>query len=358
MKIGFFSPTINRIGGGEWVTLNMINSLKARGHEIVIYSAEEIDPARIFRVFGRTLCFDEETHFWPYTLDPYDGMSIYENTIKSSLFKLKCDLLIDTFSNDLFPWSDAVYFQGDALLSGLPKGLKGLFFWPFKSFLRQFSRSPGYKNKIAMACSRFSASRIKETIGHDVNVLYPPVSNFFKANCVKMDSRRNVVITVSRFSKEKRLDRVPRIAKLTSTNIRFIIAGACKSLEDLASIQECICNLGVEEKVKLMPNISRNSLKDILHNSKVYLHTGENEPFGVSIVEAMSSGCIPIVPESGGPAEFVPNRLRYETVEEAASLVESSVSNWSPQKAEEFIETTKRFSEEEFRREFLKIMKL
>jgi hypothetical protein len=39
MNIGFFSPTINRIGGGEWVTLNMINSLKERGHKIAVCSA-------------------------------------------------------------------------------------------------------------------------------------------------------------------------------------------------------------------------------------------------------------------------------------------------------------------------------
>ena len=41
MRIGFFSPTINRVGGGEWVTLNMIDALKANKHKIVVYSAEK-----------------------------------------------------------------------------------------------------------------------------------------------------------------------------------------------------------------------------------------------------------------------------------------------------------------------------
>jgi glycosyltransferase involved in cell wall biosynthesis len=336
----------------------MINSLKARGHEVVVFSAEKIDKARIFQVFGRELCFDAEAHFWPYILDPYDGISVYENTLKSLLFKLKCELLIDTFSNDLLPWSDAVYFQGEALVSVLPKGLKGSFFLPFRALLRQFSNSPNYESKIAMACSKFSARLIEEAVGHKVEALYPPVSNFFKINDVNMNSRADVVVTVSRFAKQKRLEMVSRIAKLTPDGISFIIAGACRSSEALFSIQNSIRKLGVGKKVKLMPNISRTELRELLRKSKVYLHTSENEPFGVSIVEAMSSGCITIAPNSGGPKEFVPKELLYASVEEAASLVESSIVTWSPRKAEEFIKSAERFSEDKFRKEFLKIMKL
>ena len=107
-----------------------------------------------------------------------------------------------------------------------------------------------------------------------------------------------------------------------------------------------------------MPNISRTNLRTILHKSKVYLHTSENEPFGVSIIEAMSSGCIPIVPNCGGPQEFVPKGLRYENVDEAAQLVELAVSEWSLFKARQFIEVSQRFSEERFSKELLGIIKL
>jgi glycosyltransferase involved in cell wall biosynthesis len=358
MRIGFFSPTINRIGGGEWVTVNMINSLKAKGHEIVVYSEEKVDSNRIFQVFGRRLCLDEETHFWPYIFDPYNPKSVYENTLRSLIFKSKCDLLIDTFSNGLLPWSDAVYFQGNAFVSLIPKGYKGLFFWPFKTLLRQFRKSSSYKNKIAMACSQFSAKMIEEAINHKIEVLYPPISDFFKTNEVRENLRGNTVITLSRFAKEKRLEMVPRIAKLTPNSFSFVIVGACRCSDDILSVQNHIRELGVEKKVKLMPNISRTKLKDIMHRSKVCLHTGANEPFGISIIEAMSSGCIPVVPDSGGPKEFVPKQLRYESVEEAASLTESSVFNWSTHKAEEFVKASNRFSEERFSNEFLKIMNL
>jgi glycosyltransferase involved in cell wall biosynthesis len=209
-----------------------------------------------------------------------------------------------------------------------------------------------------MACSEFSAKMIEEAIDHKVEVLYPPISDFFKADVAQLTGRNNLVVTVSRFAKEKRLEIVPRIAKRTPNDFSFVIVGACRCSDDLLSVQNRIRELGVEKKVRLIPNISRNKLRDIMHRSKVCLHTGANEPFGISILEAMSSGCVPVVPDSGGPKEFVPKQLRYETVEEAASLTESSVLNWSPQKAKEFIRVSDRFSEEVFSNEFLKITKL
>jgi alpha-1,2-mannosyltransferase len=358
MRIGFFSPAINRIGGGEWVTVNMINALKAKGHEIMIYSEEKIDTEGIFQFFGRRLLFDEEVHLWPYIFDPYDPKSIYDNILRSFIFKSKCDLLIDTFSNNLLPWNDAVYFQGSAFVSSIPQGRKSLFFLPFESLLRNFRNSSSYKDRIAMACSRFSARMIEDAVGHKIEVLYPPLSDFYKLNEVDDTCRSKTVITISRFAKEKRLELVANIAKMTSNDFRFIIAGACRCLDDLRSVQKSIRDFHVEKKVELMPNISRARLRDIARESKVCLHTGVDEPFGISILEAMASGCIPVVPNSGGPKEFVPRQLRYENVEEAAFLIESSMSDWSQQKAEDFIAVSDGFGEERFAEEFLRIMRL
>ena len=235
MRIGFFSPTINRIGGGEWVTLNMINSLKADGHEILIYSGKKVDSERICSVFGHELKFDEEIQFWPYFFDPFDPKSVYETTIKSFMCKLKCDFLIDTFSNNLLPWSDAVYFQGSAFISYIPKGLRRSYFIPFLTLLRNSSKRADYKDKIAMACSKFSAEQIEEVVGHSVKVLYPPVSDYFRVSDVNKNSKSDIVITVSRFAEEKRLEMVPKIAKLSPDSYSFIIAGACRSSSALFS---------------------------------------------------------------------------------------------------------------------------
>ena len=358
MRIGFFSPTINRVGGGEWVTMNMINSLKTKGHEIIVYSAERVDAKGLFQFFGRKVCFDEEIRYWPYVFDPFDPKSLYDNAFRSFVFRSKCDLLIDTFSNSLMPWCHATYFQGNAFVSLIPKDWRGLYFMPFKTLLRQFNRNSSYKDKIAMACSHFSAKMIEEAIDHEIQVLYPPISNFFRDGEFTENSRNNIVITVSRFAKEKHLEIVPKIAKMASKKYCFVICGACRCSKDLLSVQKSVKQFGVEDNIRLMPNISRMKLRDLMRRSKVCLHTGMNEPFGVSIIESMASGCIPVVPDCGGPREFVPKQQRYENIDQAVSLIESSLSKWSPEVASKYIGISNRFSEEQFCDDFLRIMKL
>src|SRR2546430_11402919 len=70
--------------------------------------------------------------------------------------------------------------------------------------------------------------------------------------------------------------------------------------------------------VHLEANIRSESLVKLLASAKIYLHTRVDEGFGISIVEAMAAGCLPIVHESGGPP-FLVGRLgkTYTTPPEA-----------------------------------------
>ena len=44
--------------------------------------------------------------------------------------------------------------------------------------------------------------------------------------------------------------------------------------------------------------------------------------FGMTVVEVMAAGLIPVVSNKGGPAEFVPQRYRFETIEQAAEIID------------------------------------
>lgn len=359
MKIGFFSPTINRVGGGEWVTLNMICALKAKKHETVVYSAEQINQVHIQRFFGPALHF--EVVHWPSVFDPYSLENIYPNCLKSFIFSLKCDLLVDTFSNALLLWTDAVYFNGIPKALRLPKGMKGALFSPYKTLLTHTNKHVKTENKVLMACSKWSAKIIEDTTGLHVETLYPPISEFFKTKNVKNQPKNNTVTTVTRISSEKNLEIIPKIAKLVSDEITFIIIGSCKhapELNTLSHLRETIRKLKVEKKVKLLLNISREQHRDTLKNSKVYLHPSFFEAFGISIVEAMSAGCIPIVPDYAGPREFVPKKLRYTSIKQAATMIDASIANWTPHKAKESINIADRFNQPSFNKKFLKLMKL
>jgi glycosyltransferase involved in cell wall biosynthesis len=239
--------------------------------------------------------------------------------------------------------------------------MKGSLFAPYKTFLTNSIRHAKSQGKILMAPSKYVAKTVEILTGLTVDVLYPPFSSFFKIGN-KLPSKSNTVVTVTRISSDKRPQSILEIAKLVPDDISFVIVGSFRNRGDgsiLNSLQEQIHRSGVSEKVKLHLNVSREKQREILQKSKVYLHPFvPYESFGVSAVEAMSAGCIPIAPDIAGLKEIVPKHLRYTSVEEAASLVEESIANWSPGKAQDSIAITDSFSQANFQKEFLRIMRL
>ena len=79
--------------------------------------------------------------------------------------------------------------------------------------------------------------------------------------------------------------------------------------------------------IVFLPNIPEKYKIKILSRAKIYLHPTKKEHFGISIIEAMASGLIPIVHKSGGPWEDILEKKQglygytYENVEEATSLI-------------------------------------
>lgn len=359
MIIGVFSPTLYRIGGSELVAINMINALKQEGYKVIVSTNKKIDQTKMTRFYGKNVTIDAQIVFPFHLFPPYNCYNVYTIALQSYVLKLKCDVLIDAYAFSPFPWVDIIYFQGSSLLRRLfNPSMRNIFFLPYFSLLRSIK---SLNEKIMFANSEFSVKVLMESFqnkGISPHVLYPPVATkFFGFSNFNLNKPRDdVSITVSRISPEKRLELIPHIAKLTDENISFVIVGSCQSKETYDSIRRLIKKLGVTKRVMVLADISQKGLRNLLWNSKVYLHTMKDEAFGISIVEAMASGCIPIVHDSGGPREFVPEYLRYKSTQEAAMRIEKAISEWSPEKAERMSKIASRFGEEEFSKKFTNIV--
>ena len=357
MRIGFFAPTLNRVGGGELIALNMIRALQNKGHRIIVYTAEKTNRSHIQEFLGYDLSFDE-IGIGPNIFDPYAFENIYPNALKSYLLKLKCDLLIDTFSNSVLPWTDVIYFQGNSRIVKLPRGFEGVLFAPYKYYV--LSADKQVEKKVLLTCSMENAKKIRDSVGLNVRVVYPPVSSFFKIHN-NAHPKDNTVVTVARISNDKRPETIPLIAKLIlEKNVSFTIVGNCRTPNEQRTLRNLLSSLrkhGVEKKVKLLLNVSREKQREVLQKAKIYLHPFvPYESFGLSAVEAMSAGCVPIVPDVGGLKEIVPEQLRYNSVEGAAALVDSSLGNWTESEPQDYVRIADRFSPEEFYQNFLKYM--
>jgi glycosyltransferase involved in cell wall biosynthesis len=99
--------------------------------------------------------------------------------------------------------------------------------------------------------------------------------------------------------------------------------------EHLVNLREKANGLPVEFYVDEL----RENLNDLYRKSKIYYHAGgwgvderENpsqaEHFGISVIEAMSAGCIPIVYALGGPIEIVNHGISGIAVGSVAEMVD------------------------------------
>jgi glycosyltransferase involved in cell wall biosynthesis len=128
------------------------------------------------------------------------------------------------------------------------------------------------------------------------------------------------------------LEQVALIAKYAK-NARFVVIGKTNeySFGTLQNIKDYITALGVEDRVTLLKDLPFEELLVVLSKAKVYLHVMPCDHFGISVVEAMASGCVPVVHRSGGPwTDILEGKqgaygFSYLTAIEAANQIEDLI---------------------------------
>jgi len=273
---------------------------------------------------------------------------------------------VDVYSRRIFPWTNVAYihfpfsnhFDYRKKFPYLKsRRLIQVCAAPYVVFERNFVDGNG---KLKLANSRYTAGEIENFLGLKAEVLYPPVSSAnFISNVQDLaeKERENLVVTISRFRSSKKLEKIPYIASLTGSNTHFVIIGRIYdniTLNTFLSLQRLTKKLNLTDRVKFLPEASRLEVKKTLKIAKVYLHTSVGEHFGISIAEAMAMGCIPIVHDSGGPREFVPEELRYKSINGAAEKITKEINVWSPQKALKMVKIAEKFKEENFCNNFIR----
>lgn len=367
MRVGVFIPTLNVYGGAEYVAVTIANTLARNYHKVILFTNKKISQQEMQKFLGKSLnpsikCIVKHSLARPYYL-----LDFYQTIFRSYIFKLKCDMWIDVYSRRIFPWTNISYIHFPFSRSQWyrPK-------FPYLKSRRiiQVSALPyiifeknlvSEKGKLILANSRYTAEEIRTFLGKRAEILYPPIPPVYFSNNLENlaeKQRKNLVVTISRFSPPKRLEKIPYIASLIGSDIKFTIIGRVydsDTLKTLISLQKLTKKLGLTDRVKFFTNISESEMKEILRSAKVYLHTMVGEHFGISIVQAMAMGCIPVVHDSGGPKEFVPEYLRYRTIHEAAEKIKKEISKWTPQRAMEMIKIAERFKEENFSKKFIEL---
>ena len=85
-------------------------------------------------------------------------------------------------------------------------------------------------------------------------------------------------------------------------SLRVTFVGGCRNDADAARLEQLrqlSVSLGIEPNVTFRPNASYSEVREVLGRSMAGLHSMRDEHFGISVVEYMAAGCIPIAHDSG-----------------------------------------------------------
>ena len=160
------------------------------------------------------------------------------------------------------------------------------------------------KNIHVVTNSQYTACMVREDTGYESTVIYPGVDiGKFRA---KDQTMRSGVASVGVFNESKRYRHACDI--MTCLGAPYAIMGQIRD-----STRQAYHDMlrAKYSSVQLMPNASVDEIRNKLWSTKVYLHA-KIEDFGISVVEAMAAGCVPVVPDAGGTKETVPvSDLRY-----------------------------------------------
>jgi len=312
--VAVIHPSLNFRGGAERVCLTIIETLKEAGFKVALLTIDSTDWKGIEESFGVHVKPDIEVPMNNINLAKVRMSLLRLASLFTKILKLLSKLLRYDFVINTYGEFDLINsFVDIAYVNSFPFSTSFIYKEKMPSILRENVIRIAYNvlHKMSSALPRrrrpviiSNSSYIRDIIApiyapREITIIHPPCR--FESPYKKVGRRENTVIVISRFSRGKMLETIPVICKHT-TSWKFVVVGSASKESEhiIENLQKSAKDLGVADRLKIVPNAPKKVLLQLLAKSKVYLHVARNEPFGISVVEAMAMGCVPIVHKSGG----------------------------------------------------------
>jgi len=357
-KALIFDPYIDTLGGGERYTFFVAKTLLDLGYQVEFAWNNKQDLLKAQSRFN------------------FDLTKIQANTKAHELFFENKSNLIDRF---LFTHHyDLIFYLSDG---GLP------FLFGRKNFIHiqaPFKSLGGNKllSKIKLTLinkiiynSKFTRDVVERSLhsGKD-KVLYPPIdTDQFQSSSKK----ENIILSVGRFdspSHSKRQDVLIDAFKKFSPqakNYKLVLVGGVKGKHGNTQVRE------LKKRARNLPiefvlNADFNTLKNLYAKAKIFWHAAgfqidekENpdkvEHFGMTTVEAMSAGTIPIVIAKGGQKEIITRGSGFlcDTIDEIINSTLQLIrnDNLRNKMSLQSIKQAKNFSQDNFAQNLANLIK-
>ena len=223
-----------------------------------------------------------------------------------------------------------------------PHGRRFAFGTPFSFLAQPLQRIRGMPSSVLetypviTANSQFTARWIRDFWRRDAEVVYSAGENMGPPG-----RKEKIILHVGRFVDPKRhdykhqsvlLDAFRRMTDLIGKGWQLHFAGSCEAGDTRRGFWESVQRRAADLPVFFHENASFEELRSLYRVAAIYWHaTGfgcdpethpaRQEHFGLTTIEAMSAGAVPVVIESGGQCETVVSGrtgFRWRTLDELA----------------------------------------
>lgn len=342
LKIGLYNPYFDSFGGGERYMLSL-GEYWSKKHDVSIFWDDA------------TILSSSEKRFHLDLSKIAVAPNVFKNgsLIKKMLVSASYDCIV--FLSD-----------GSVPMTLAKKNILH-FQVPFSTVSMSVWKKSRYQHIVCN--SKFTQKHLDATIEIPTSVIYPPVA------CEEFHSgkKENVIVSVGRFNGHYNVKKqdilievfIDMVKTKKLSGWRLVLAGGM-----LPTDREYVSRLKQMSKkfpIEIIPNTTFEKIQSLYGQARLYWHgTGfketkpENmEHFGISTVEAMASGCIPVVFDGGGQTEIVTdgvNGYTWKTKKELIDKTMIAIKEGSTLR-EKIIRRAKDFSKDVFNQAFDNLLK-
>lgn len=321
MKIGIFDPYLDSLSGGEKYMLTMAACLSSR-HEVYIFWDDSSIKLKAKEKLGIELT----------------KVKFTRNIFAQNIYFLSRFLATINY--------DYIIVLSDGSIPLIASKLIVHFQFPVEWVNVSFKTKIKFLRIAKIICnSQFTKSFIDRRFGVNSTIVYPPVP----LPKISKAKKENIILHVGRFGKthegknfKKQDVMIEMFKKMVNGGLKdwqfTLVVGVRKEdEEEFDKLKEQVKGFPIE----LVKNPENKHLWQFYNKAKIYWHASgfeedlqkhpeRAEHFGISTVEAMGAGAVPVVIEAGGQREIVDdgeNGFLWKTIEECMEKTERLVSD-------------------------------